>query len=62
MKTTKQLPLIYPDAAGIDIGSEMYYVCVPTDRDAQPVRKFGCFIPDLHELATWLKSDNINIG
>lgn len=58
MKTTK-LPLIYPDAAGIDIGSEMHYVCVPADRDAQPVRKFGCFTPDLHELATWLKSCNI---
>jgi len=58
MKTTK-LPLIYPDAAGIDIGSEMHYVCVPADRDAQPVRKFGCFTPDLHELATWLKNCNI---
>ena len=28
-------------------------VC-PTDRDAQPVRAFGTFTPDLHALADWL--------
>jgi hypothetical protein len=29
-------------------------VAVPADRDAQPVRRFGTFTPDLLELAAWL--------
>jgi transposase len=58
-KVPKQLPLVYSDAAGIDIGSETHYVCVPVDRDTQPVRKFGCFTQDLHMLAGWLERCNI---
>jgi transposase len=50
----KEISLIYSDAAGIDIGSEIHYVCVPRDRDSQSVRKFGCFTSDLNELANWL--------
>ena len=44
----------HPNAAGIDLGSEGSYVAVPADRDAQPVRRFGCYTQDLHELADWL--------
>jgi transposase len=58
-KVPKQLPLIYPDAAGIDVGSEIHYVCVPVDRDTQFVRKFGCFTQDLHMLAGWLERCHI---
>ena len=47
---SKKLPLIYPDAAGIDIGSEKHYVCVPADRDTQSVKKFGCFTQDLYSV------------
>jgi len=36
-------PIINPNAAGIDIGSEEHWVCVPEDRDEQPVRRFACF-------------------
>ena len=35
--------IIHENAAGIDIGAEASYVAVPADRDAQPVRRFGCF-------------------
>ena len=52
---TKEISIMHPDAAGIDIGSETHYVCVPQDRDSQPVRKFGCFTSDLNELADWLR-------
>jgi transposase len=45
---------MHPNAAGIDIGAEESYVAVPEDRDAQPVRTFGCFTEDLHALAHWL--------
>jgi transposase len=51
---TKVLPLVNPNAAGIDIGSREHYVCVPADRDDQPVRSFSTFTPDLNALADWL--------
>ena len=50
------LKAINPDAAGIDIGSEFHYVCVPDGRDEQIVKKFGCFTSELNKLADWLKS------
>ena len=37
-------------AAGLDIGAEEIWACVPAERDAQPVRVFGTFTPDLHAL------------
>ena len=46
-KADQALKVKYPDAAGIDIGSAVHYVCVPEGRDEQCVRKFGCFTADL---------------
>jgi len=43
-----------PAAAGLDIGAEEIWACVPAERDAHPVRAFGTFTPDLHALADWL--------
>src|SRR5262245_33928848 len=43
-----------PAAAGLDIGAEEIWACVPADCDAQPVRVFGTFTPDLHALADGL--------
>jgi transposase len=44
-------PHVNPNAAGLDIGSEEIWACVPEDRDAEPVRSFGTFTPDLYALA-----------
>ena len=52
--------LMHPNAAGIDIASQMHYIAVPMDRAEQSVRKFGSFTEDLHESARWLKSRNID--
>ena len=49
------LPVIQPDAAGLDIGADQIWVSVPADRAAPSVRSFGTFTPDLHTLAEWLK-------
>ena len=49
------LNVINPDAAGIDVHSDMHMVCVPADRDANPVRQFGANTADLQEIVTWLK-------
>jgi len=43
------------DAAGLDIGAEALYACVPPGRDSETVRQFGTFTADLHGLADWLK-------
>jgi len=42
------------NAGGIDIGDEDIWVAVPEDRDEQPVRQFGTFTVDLHDIAHWL--------
>ncbi|RQV96773.1 hypothetical protein EH220_05245 [bacterium] len=55
-RTAKSVPVIHPDAAGIDIGSSSHYVAVAADRAEAPVREFGCFTPDLHVMADWLVS------
>jgi transposase len=49
------MPILHPDTAGIDIGATEIYVCVPLDRDPQPIRRFGTFTEDLHALAHWLQ-------
>src|SRR5262249_15223449 len=49
------LTVVNPDAAGIDVHSDMHMVCVPADRDADPVRQFGANTADLHEIVAWLK-------
>lgn len=54
------LSQINPNAAGLDIGAEEIYVCVPADRDEQSVRAFGTFTVDLNALADWLTSCGID--
>ena len=50
----KALEVVHPDAAGIDVGGSEHWVAVSPDRDAEPVRRFGCFTADLREMAKWL--------
>src|SRR5215467_3574808 len=53
------LEVVHPDAAGIDIGNECHYVAVPSTRDSQPVRRFGCTTGELKAMAEWLKQCRI---
>lgn len=53
------LRMINSDAAGIDIGSTVHYVCVPADRDNLHIQKFSCFTEDLNKMADWLEKCNI---
>ena len=48
------LPVLRPNAAGIDIGATEIFVAVPADRDPQHVRCFPTFTQDLYALADWL--------
>lgn len=48
------LPIIFVNAAGMDIGADEIVVAVPPDRDPQPVRAFRTFTSDLEALVLWL--------
>jgi transposase len=50
----------HPNAAGVDIGAEEIFVVVPADRVAEPVRSFGTFTRDRHQLADWLLSYGVD--
>ena len=57
--TLDVLEQINHHAAGLDIGSEEIWACVPADRDEQWVRAFPTFTVDLHALADWLAACRI---
>ena len=48
------IPILNPNAAGLDIGANEIFAAVPVDRDPQPVRSFGTFTVELHALSAWL--------
>ena len=53
------LPVMRPDAAGIDIGATEIFVAVPANRTNENVRSFPTFTQDLYVLADWLKQCGI---
>lgn len=46
-------------AAAIDIGSKMHVAAVDPTRTDTPVRAFGTFTQDLHDLADWFKACDV---
>jgi hypothetical protein len=59
-KKAKAFPIIYPNAAGIDISSKEHYVAVNHDADPDPIRAFGGFTEDLKAIAIWLKKCKVD--
>ena len=53
-KTFMEMPIINLKAAGVDVGSRSFFVCV--GQGANDVREFGIFTCDLHEIAKYLKN------
>src|SRR5690606_31083210 len=49
------LKMVNPGAAAVDIGSTMHMAAVNPDSDDMPVRAFGTFTQDLHDLAEWFE-------
>lgn len=54
------LPLVHPNAAGIDIGDRLHSVAVPKGRDEAHVRTFGSMTCDLQAIVLWLKKCKID--
>jgi len=53
------LQVVYPNAAGLDIGSTEIMVAIPPDREGETVRGFGTYTPDLAALADWLAQNHV---
>src|SRR5712691_5465313 len=54
------LPVIRPQVAGIDLGSEKHWVCAPlVDRSGREVEEFGATTPELEKMAEWLKERKV---
>ncbi len=60
MAEVEGLPVIRPDVAGVDLGSERHWICAPrVDRSGREVASFGGTTPELKRLADWLKERGI---
>lgn len=55
----QSMPMLEPNAAGIDVGAREMYVAIPPDRDTERVRVFPTFTSDLEALADWLVEQGI---
>ncbi|MGL6268010.1 MAG: IS110 family transposase, partial [Chitinophagaceae bacterium] len=53
-KTVVELPIVHPNAAGIDVSATMHAVAVRPGIEPN-VKEFGAFTEDLHAIADWLK-------
>ena len=59
-KQAEQVAIVHPNAAGLDIGSQEIWACIPPDREGKTVQRFGAFTPDLHQLADWLVKNGVD--
>ena len=50
------ISMVSPGAAAIDIGSTMHMAAINPSADDNPVRAFGTFTGDLHDMARWFKA------
>jgi transposase len=46
--------VVFPNAAGIDVGASSHWVSVPRQATDDPVREFGAMTGDLNAMADWL--------
>ncbi len=59
-KLDRSLPVMRPNAGGIDVGATEIFVAVPADRDTDSVRSFPTFTQDLHSLVDWLQQCRVD--
>ena len=54
------LPVVHPNVAGIDLGSEKHWVCAQTvDGAGREVEQFGATTPELERMVAWLKKRKV---
>lgn len=60
MRVTSKMTKINPDVAGMDLGSAEHWVCVPSDRAQENVRRFGVYTEDFRKLSDYLRASRIS--
>ena len=54
------LPVLRPKVAGIDLASEIHWVCAAkVDGSGREVKEFGATTPELEGMAQWLKERSV---
>jgi hypothetical protein len=56
----RQAEVVFPNAAGIDVGASSHWVAVPRHATDDPVREFGTMTDDLQALADWLQQCGVD--
>lgn len=59
MAKSKAFEMVYPHAAGLDIGATEIMAALPPEQGGETVRAFGTYTPDLRALVAWLKAHGI---
>ncbi len=54
MAMRKSEDVVFPNAAGVDVGASSHWVAVPPERTDVPVREFGAMTDELNAMADWL--------
>ena len=54
MRKRDDTEVVFPHAAGIDVGGSSHWVAVPHQASDEPVREFGAMTTDLNAMADWL--------
>ena len=52
--------VVFPNAAGIDVGASSHWAAVPRHSADEPVREFGAMTDDLNALADWLLACSVD--
>ncbi len=60
MAEKKSFPILYPNAAGIDISSKEHYVAINPSVSDNPIRAFGSFTEDLRAIVSFLKESGVD--
>lgn len=60
MRVPSEITRINPDVAGMDLGSAEHWVCVPSDRAQENVRRFGVYTEDFRKLSDFLRASRIS--
>jgi transposase len=61
MAMRKREDVVFPNAAGIDIGASSHWVAAPAHLADESVREFGTMTDDLQSLADWLLVCGVDI-
>ena len=60
VRQVEGLPVVRPNVAGIDLGSEHHWVCARTkDGGGREIADFGATTPELLRMGRWLKDRNV---